>query len=133
MVGVPRRSTRQRTAVSAALDDMTDFRSAQDVHDLLKRRGENVGLTTVYRALQSFAESGEVDAVRNDDGELLYRRCTTGHHHHLVCRVCGSAVEIAGPAVERWALRVAEANGFEQASHTVEIFGVCPECAATSH
>lgn len=124
------RSTRQRAAVSAALDAVQDFRSAQELHDLLKQRGENVGLTTVYRTLQSLAEAGEVDVLRTADGESVYRRCSSGHHHHLVCRVCGRAVEVEGPAVERWADKVAAEHGFVDVSHTVEIFGVCQACAA---
>lgn len=124
------RSTRQRAAVAAALDSVSDFRSAQELHDLLKQRGENVGLTTVYRTLQTLAEVGEVDVLRTGEGESVYRRCSRGHHHHLVCRVCGRAVEVEGPAVERWADKVAAEHGFVDVSHTVEIFGVCPACAA---
>ena len=122
------RATRQRAAVSAVLDSVTDFRSAQELHDLLRRRGENVGLTTVYRTLQTFAESGEVDVLRTDDGESVYRRCSRGHHHHLVCRECGRAVEVEGPAVEQWADRVAAEHGFTEVSHTMEIFGRCADC-----
>ena len=128
MTTTPRKPTRQRAAVAAALDAVTDFRSAQELHDLLKQRGENVGLTTVYRTLQSLAEAGEVDVLRTDDGESIYRRCSDGHHHHLVCRVCGRAVEVEGPAVERWADKVAAEHGFTDVSHTVEIFGRCADC-----
>ena len=124
----PQRATRQRAAVAAALDAVSDFRSAQELHDLLKQRGENVGLTTVYRTLQALAESGEVDVLRTGDGESIYRRCSGGHHHHLVCRICGRAVEVEGPAVERWADKVAAEHGFTDVSHTVEIFGRCADC-----
>ena len=70
------RSTRQRAAVAAALDEVDEFRSAQDLHDVLKHRGDSVGLTTVYRTLQSLADAGEVDVLRTDDGEAVYRRCS---------------------------------------------------------
>jgi Fur family ferric uptake transcriptional regulator len=126
---VVQRATRQRAAVAAALASVDDFRSAQELHDLLKDRGENVGLTTVYRTLQALAELGEVDTLRTADGESVYRRCSDGHHHHLVCRNCGRAVEVEGPAVERWADKVAEEHGYTEVSHTVEIFGLCPSCA----
>lgn len=122
------RSTKQRTAVSSLLDEVEDFRSAQDLHDLLKQRGESVGLTTVYRTLQSLADAGEVDVLRTQDGEAVYRRCSQGHHHHLVCRVCGRTVEVEGPAVERWAGRVASEHGFTDVSHELEIFGTCGPC-----
>ena len=122
------RSTRQRTAVAELLDQLDDFRSAQDLHEELRKRGEGIGLTTVYRTLQSLADAGEVDVLRMDSGEAIYRRCSRHHHHHLVCRDCGRTVEVEGPAVEQWADRVAVENGFSQVSHTVEIFGTCGNC-----
>jgi Fur family ferric uptake transcriptional regulator len=127
----PLRATRQRAAVSALLDRLSDFRSAQEIHEELRRAGEGIGLTTVYRTLQTLADSGEVDVLRTDSGESVYRRCDSAdHHHHLVCRRCGRAVEIEGPAVETWAQKVADEHGFTELSHTVEIFGLCRECAA---
>ncbi|WP_020574543.1 Fur family transcriptional regulator [Actinopolymorpha alba] len=125
------RSTRQRTAVSDVLEGVDDFRSAQDIHALLRSRGEAVGLTTVYRTLASLADAGEVDAIRTDEGETVYRRCASSrHHHHIVCRSCGHTVEVQGPAVERWAERVASEAGFVDVTHTVEVFGTCADCAS---
>ncbi|MGW8888014.1 Fur family transcriptional regulator [Streptomyces sp. NPDC055749] len=127
------RSTRQRAAVAAALDEVAEFRSAQELHDVLKHRGDSVGLTTVYRTLQSLADAGEVDVLRTTEGEAVYRRCSTGdHHHHLVCRMCGKAVEVEGPAVEQWAETIAAQHGYVNVAHTVEIFGTCADCAATA-
>ena len=123
------RATRQRAAVSLALDASDDFRSAQDLHAMLRGRGEPIGLTTVYRTLAAMTDAGEVDVLRTDDGEAVYRRCSSGHHHHLVCRTCGRTVEVEGPAVERWASRVAAENSFVDVSHTLEVFGVCAACA----
>jgi Fur family transcriptional regulator, ferric uptake regulator len=133
-VKVSGRATRQRAAVSALLDRTEDFRSAQEIHEQLRRGGEGIGLTTVYRTLQGLAEAGEVDVLRTDSGESVYRRCTTvDHHHHLVCRDCGTAVEIEGPAVETWAQKVAEVHGFSDLSHTVEIFGRCRDCSTSQN
>lgn len=127
----PLRSTKQRAAVSALLDRLDDFRSAQEIHEELRRTGEGIGLTTVYRTLQTLADGGEVDVLRTASGEAVYRRCESAeHHHHLVCRRCGTAVEIEGPAVETWAQKVADTHGFTELSHTVEIFGLCRSCGA---
>ena len=123
------RATRQRAAVSEVLDQVDDFRTAQELHEILRRSGESVGLTTVYRTLQSLSEAGEVDVLRSADGEAAYRRCSRGHHHHLVCRRCGRTVEVEGPAVERWSERIAAENGFVDVAHTLEIFGTCSACA----
>lgn len=124
------RSTRQRTAVAAVLQEVDDFRSAQDLHQMLRRKGERVGLATVYRSLRAMADAGDIDILVTADGESLYRRCGqgAGHHHHLVCRGCGLTIEISAPAVERWASTVAVDHGFTDAQHTLDIFGTCQDC-----
>ena len=123
------RATRQRAAVWSLLETSDEFRSAQDLHDELRRSGEGIGLTTVYRRLQSMAASGVVDTLRTESGEALYRRCSPQHHHHLVCRRCGATVEVRGKQVETWAARIAREHEFSEVSHTIEIFGVCRQCA----
>jgi len=124
------RGTRQAQALAAALAGLPGFRSAQEIHAVLRRQGENVGLATVYRHLQALSEQGSVDAIRDASGETLYRQCETRvHHHHLTCRTCGRSVEVEGRAVEQWAERVAAEARFTDVGHTVELFGLCPECA----
>lgn len=125
------RSTKQRAAIADLLADTEDFLSAQQLHDRLRERGESIGLTTVYRNLQALTEAEQIDAIWDGSGEKRYRHCSTGHHHHLVCRACGTTVEITADKVERWADSVASENGFSDISHTVEIFGVCAECSAS--
>src|SRR5665648_325123 len=53
------RMTRQRSAVSELLAEVDDFSSAQHLHELLRERGQEIGLATVYRTLQSLADGGE--------------------------------------------------------------------------
>lgn len=125
----PQRSTRQRRAVQELLDDLDEFSSAQEIHARLRDEGSTIGLTTVYRTLQSLALAGQVDVLRPDDGEARYRRCTTEHHHHLVCRECGRTLEVDSPAVEQWADKVAGQHGFTDISHTLEIYGTCGDCS----
>lgn len=126
------RATRQRAAIADLLENVDEFRSAQELHDELRRRGEGIGLTTVYRTLQQMAAAGVVDTLRTDTGESVYRRCSEDHHHHLVCRACGSTVEIQGGDVEAWTADIARQHGFSDVSHTIEIFGVCGQCATTN-
>lgn len=115
--------------IRTALESADRFVSAQQLRDEMVRRGEDVGLATVYRNLQMLAEDGEADALRDDQGEMLYRMCEgVHHHHHLVCRTCGTAVEVEGKGVESWADQVADQYGFADVSHTVELFGICADC-----
>ena len=125
---VGRRNTRQKAAVLQALAGSEQFLSAQHLHERLQRSGQAIGLTTVYRTVQALAAAGLVDAVRTDT-EQWYRRCSTGHHHHLVCRQCARTEEIEDSQVEQWAAAAASRHGFTALTHTVEVFGLCPDCA----
>ena len=125
------RNTWQRDRVREELSDAPGFISAQDLHARLREQNTGIGLATVYRALSTLAAHGEADSLQSPEGESLYRACaTTGHHHHLICRRCGKAVEIAATDVEEWARRTAAAHGFTEAEHVVDLFGLCADCTA---
>lgn len=127
------RNTWQRERVRTALSDARGFVSAQDLHASLRDDNTGIGLATVYRALATLAASGEADQLQSPEGEAIYRACSSdGHHHHLICRSCGLTVEIQASDVEEWAHRTAAANGFTQAEHIVDIFGVCAACSAAA-
>lgn len=121
------RQTKQKDAIREALRDCDEFISAQDLHRRLEDAGVHIGLATVYRQLNALADSGRADIVRMD-GQQLFRLCgDDGHHHHMVCTACGKTVEIDPPS-EAWVKKMAESYGFTVESHTVEIFGLCPDC-----
>lgn len=110
------------TALGKADNAMT----AQELHEKLK----DVGLATVYRNLGRLADDGEIDAIRRPSGELAYRACGSGHHHHLICRQCGKVVELHDCSLGSWSREIGEANGFTQIEHQAELFGTCATCAA---
>lgn len=124
----PQRRTRQRTAVAAYLAGADEFRTAQRIHEDLRSSGETLGLATVYRTLQAMAEAGEVDVLRSADGEASYRRCSSTHHHHLICRACGRTEELTGTVVEAWAAQMGATYGFRDVTHDVELSGICGDC-----
>jgi Fur family ferric uptake transcriptional regulator len=128
--GTSMRATRQGDAVVAALAETDSFSSAQDLHMRMRQAGTPVGLATIYRHLQVLVDRGQVDQVRTEDGQTLYRACETErHHHHLVCRNCGRTVEVVASGVERWTEKIAAAEGFTDIDHTLEIYGLCAACA----
>lgn len=124
-----KRNTWQRERVRDALSAEPGFVSAQALYATLREANTGIGLATVYRALAGLAASGQADSLQSPDGEALYRACSSdGHHHHLICRSCGLAVEITATEVEQWARKTAAAHGFHDAEHVVDIFGLCSEC-----
>ena len=123
------RNTAQRREVISALSGVQGFVSAQDLHGIITKSGGAIALATVYTQLKKLAESGGVDLVMTDRGETLYRRCVIDvHHHHLACRLCGAAVEVDAPDLERWANDIATQHAYRDLRHVLELNGICPTC-----
>ncbi|BBB01182.1 putative metal uptake regulation protein [Actinacidiphila reveromycinica] len=126
---VPGRRTHQRRVLLRALIDADGFVSAQSLHAAVLAEGVHVGLSTVYRTLAALGAAGLVDVVRDAGGERLFRhRPSQEHRHYLMCRACGASSPVEASAVENWARAVAEASGFAEVEHTVELTGVCRDC-----
>ncbi len=122
------RPTRQRVRVLDELMSERDDVTAQQLHDRLRSRGEKLGLATVYRTLGLLAEAGVIDALSHRPGELCYRVCGPGHHHHLVCSSCHRVVELADCELDPWLERISEAHGFVTTGHRLEVSGLCAAC-----
>ena len=75
--------SRSHPRVLNTLERAGGFASAQEVYRRMQKEGESIGLTTVYRALQSLVAEKVVDVLRREDGEAIYRLCGETHHHHL--------------------------------------------------
>jgi Fur family transcriptional regulator, ferric uptake regulator len=123
-----KRNTWQKTAVREELGRESSFISAQALHAQMVASGQKLGLTTVYRALTDLVEAGEADALTGGDGETRYRICGLDHHHHLICNACGKTVEFELPGFEAATRELALSHGFNQVSHSIELFGTCAEC-----
>jgi Fur family ferric uptake transcriptional regulator len=122
------RPTRQRVRVLTELMGERDDVTAQELHDRLRSGGEKLGLATVYRTLGLLAESGVIDSLSHRPGELCYRWCGQGHHHHLVCSSCHRVVELADCELEPWLERISSAHGFVTTGHRLEVSGLCGAC-----
>jgi len=125
------RATKQRSEILDALEHAPTPVSAQDLFVTLRGEGSSVSLATVYRQLQRLGEEGVADRLVRDSGELAFRLCGTGHHHHLVCRTCGRTEEVRDCRLERWASEIADQHGFAEVDHVAEFSGVCERCAAS--
>jgi Fur family transcriptional regulator, ferric uptake regulator len=122
----------QRTAVLEVLGASGRFRTAQDIYSELRSRGARIGLTTVYRHLQRLADDDKIHTVQTTDRQTAYRLCSRSPHHHLVCTGCGTGIEIADTELDQWVESEAGRRGYRDVTHSVEIFGLCPDCAAAA-
>jgi Fur family ferric uptake transcriptional regulator len=124
------RATRQRTAIVRAMEREGRPVTAQSLHARLARAGRGPGLATIYRTLQALVQAGFARTFPAGEGEISYKLCDPGHHHHLICERCGRVVEIPSCEIEAWATSAARRRGFSVSSHQADIFGLCADCRA---
>ena len=129
MIG--QRVTRQRLAITELLENVDEFRSARQIHQMLHERGQEIGLATVYRTLNAMAEQGHLEVLLQPTGEHTYLRCEprAEHHHHLVCRTCGRTVDVAAPELEQLVEQLASNHDFTDVEHSIDFLGTCRDCA----
>lgn len=124
------RATPQRLLVLQTLAAEPHDATAQEIHARLREGKNRIGLATVYRALAVLKRRGVVDELSHRAGESCYRLCQPGHHHHMVCERCHRVEELEGCGVDDWIAQASRRHGFQVASHTVEVFGLCAVCRA---
>jgi Fur family transcriptional regulator, ferric uptake regulator len=122
------RPTPQRVRVAVELMRETDDVTAQELHARLRKRGDRLGLATVYRTLSLLADAGAVDTLSHHPGELCYRWCGDDHHHHLVCSTCHRVVEVGECELDPWLEDLSARHGFVLTGHRLELAGVCATC-----
>lgn len=126
------RYTRGRRRVVTALHEADGPMSAAELHDTV---GADVPLSSLYRTLAVLEETEVVMPHFGARGITRYELAEwlTGHHHHLVCVVCGTVDDINVPPQYEDAVRVlvekiAAVAGFSATAHVLEIEGSCSRC-----
>jgi Fur family ferric uptake transcriptional regulator len=121
-------ATRRRAIVLERLTGRERPVTAQQLHAELRAAGNKIGLTTIYRALHVLAGAGLLH-VFDSAGQVAYRLCGQGRHHHLMCRICELVVEGPPiPGVEHWLARIRTEHEFTPERHRIEVHGVCGTC-----
>ena len=95
-----------------------------------RRRAPGLGERTAERTVDLLVRRGAVDAITRAGGEVVYRLCGHGHHHHLVCTSCGAVAELGDCDLADWAAEHAARQGFLVEGHDVTVHGTCATCRA---
>jgi len=128
------RLTRPRQAVMEIIMAAKVPLSPQSIHQRSMETEEEIGLVTVYRTLDLLAELGLVRRVHDHDECQGYVLASPGHHHHLICRKCGNAVEFTGEDDLTSMLdRIRHQTGYNIDEHILQLYGLCPKCQEEKH
>jgi Fur family zinc uptake transcriptional regulator len=105
--------------------------------DRLKESRSGAAPPTVYRALEFLLEHGFVHKVERLNAFIGCHSAAAGHdlHDHahalqfLICGKCGRVQELEDESVRSALAKAASRAGFAPGRMTVEVEGVCRDCA----
>ena len=121
------RMTSQRMAILHVLCHSGKHLSPGEVYRQARQELRRLTEPTVYRTLEFLAENGLVHPSNSGNGHLTYQ-IAGEDHHHVVCRVCGSEVEIEHALLENLYHKLESTSGYLRIDSHVTFFGVCPTC-----
>lgn len=96
--------------------------SAEDVYKQLLRVDESISITTIYRVLTQFEQSGIVERHNFDDGHAVYELASETHHDHMVDVDTGSVTEFVNERIEDLQREIAAEHGFELVHHEMVLY-----------
>ncbi len=125
------KQSKQRNYIIEEFLKMDSHVSAEELYGHLKGSDQNPGLATVYRTLNLLREAGLVDQKQFTDGKSVFEVLTPGSHHdHLICLQCHKVIEFHNAQIEKLQEQIAKDYGFVLKHHSLELFGLCPQCKA---
>ncbi|HEU4658491.1 MAG TPA: Fur family transcriptional regulator [Capillimicrobium sp.] len=121
------RVTPQRLAIARVVRELQTHVTAEQVLTAVSDRLPGVSLPTVYATLELLEELGSVRRVSAGGGAVLYDPRTDAHHH-VVCRRCGTVVDLEADIDEDPVIEAAHAAGFAPDRADTVVHGVCAAC-----
>lgn len=113
------------------IEHQDEHLSAEDVHVIVRQHSSEIGLATVYRALELFSDLEILQKMDFGDGRSRYEineKSTPHHHHHLICLDCGKVKEFEDDLMETLETTIVRKSNFMIVDHQVKFYGYCQEC-----
>jgi Fe2+/Zn2+ uptake regulation proteins len=122
------KNTKQRGAMLELLKHSAEPMSAEEIFASLRDEYSTLALSTIYRNLERFAESGLLSKDVFNDGVVRYSLTEEHHGHYLVCTQCSNKIKIDDCPLTCLEQGLERDTGYEIEGHTLTIYGKCPEC-----
>ncbi len=127
------RKSHPRLLIYQELSDAKTSLSPQEIYQALLKKQRKIGLTSTYRSLDLFESLGIVFKIINGT-TVKYKLCETeDHHHHIICKACGSVVELNFCDISDWSKKVTESTGYQVIDHQLNFYGFCKACKPSQY
>jgi Fur family transcriptional regulator, stress-responsive regulator len=123
--------TAQRLAVLRAVSE-APHRTADDIEQIVRVEIGAISRQAVYDALGTLTDKRLIRRIQPAGSPARYEDRVGDNHHHLICRICGRAVDVDCAVGDTPCLTAADESGFEIDEAEVIYWGRCPDCVAAA-
>ena len=124
----PRPVTAQRKLILDIIKEAGEHVDAKEIYRRANERDPRISISTVYRSLLLFRETGLVDERRLGQMHCCYEIKQAGEHHHLICQGCGQITNIESPLIKQLITEVQQKNRFHVTKAELCLEGYCENC-----
>lgn len=127
------RVTAQRSIILETISHLGGHLSARQVYETASQRLPGLNIATVYRTVDSLQKAGLIETLSaGSEPDRFSLRDPSHPHGHLVCRICGTELELSPQQIQRLTVDVEQKTGFAIESDHLTLQGVCSECRPRS-
>ena len=117
------RMTEQRRVIARILDAAEDHPDVEELYARASAIDSNISMSTVYRTVKLFEETGLIARLDIGDGRARYEQTPEEHHDHLIDVTTGTIIEFIDPEIEALQEKIAARLGYTLVDHRLELFG----------
>lgn len=121
------KKTHNRKAVLEILENAENPLTAEDIFIQLKHNSVSVALSTIYRALETLMQSGEI-TKSFQAGTSKARYELRQHRHYFTCNICKKMIPLSNCPLEEAFNKLQDHSGFEITDHSLALYGKCADC-----
>lgn len=119
--------TVQRRDILRAVLQRDDHPSVDQIYESVRERIPGLSRTTVYRVLETLCHLGMLRRVHHPGATVRFDGRMT-RHHHLVCRICHTMIDVKSKRLDQLELSPGQRQGFVVEDYTVQFQGICGGC-----
>lgn len=123
--------TAQRLAVLRAVA-ARPHATADTIADAVRTEIGAISRQAVYDALGMLADKGIIRRIQPAGSAARYETRVGDNHHHLICRICGTTVDVDCAVGAAPCLNAADTRGYRIDEAEVIYWGACPQCQTES-
>ncbi len=122
------RLTPQRLLILKTIYHADNHISAEEIYKQLHARFPYSNISTVYRTLELLRDLQLVTESNLGDGCIRYQAAIKGHHHHLICHICGKVIDVDESTLGPLKDTLLKDYGFKADLRHLVISGECKDC-----